>query len=316
MTWQKRLTRCWALSLLLSVVCSTALAQTPEKSEAEKPVVRTRWMNVLRTGNYAKTDTQPSARPADKAPQQTPPREETAKDLQAVEEEKAQGSMLGITVWRMRPAEAGDEVKLEEGDKVVTPVRVKSDTPLREGDRVRLTIEAPRDGYLYVIDREKYTDGSMGAPTLIFPTRRLLDGDNAVSEKVLVEIPGIEDNPPFFTLKRSRPDHEAEMIFVLVSEEPLPGIGIGRNAKPTPIPLQEEQVAEWLSNWAGRANRFDLEAGEDLPMARRQTEVATRTRALVHEDPLPQTVYWLPDADPGTPLMISIPLVILDRGLE
>jgi hypothetical protein len=31
---------------------------------------------------------------------------------------------------------------------------------------------------------------------------------------------------------------------------------------------------------------------------------------------LPQTVYWLPESNPGTPLMISIPLVILDRGLE
>ena len=318
MNWQRLTHRsCWLLSLLALFVCPMLQAQAQEKSEPGKPVTRTRWMNVVRTGNYAKTDTQPSARPADKAkPKQTAAPEVTAKDLQSVDEEKATGSMLGITVWRMRPAEASDEVKLEEGDKVVTPVRVKSDTPLREGDRVRLTIEAPKDGYLYVIDRERYKDGTMGEPVLIFPTRRLLDGDNAVNEKVVVEIPGIGDNPPFFTLKRSRPDHEAEMIFVLISKDPLPGIRIGRNASPTPVKLQEEQVNDWISKWAGPANRFDLEAGEDAPMTKRQTEVATRTRALVHEDPLPQTVYWLPESNPGTPLMISIPLVILDRGLE
>ncbi len=68
-----------------------------------------------------------------------------------------------------------------------------------------------------------------------------------------------------------------------------------------------------MKKWAGRANRFDLDAGENAPMAKSQVEVATRTRALVHEDPKPQTVYWLPDADPGTPLMISIPLVILAK---
>jgi hypothetical protein len=318
MNWQGLTHKfCWLLSLLALLVCSAPRMQAQEKGEPEKPTTRTRWMNVVRTGNYAKTDTQPAARPADKAkPQPKPAAEVTTKDLQNVEEQKATGSMLGITVWRMRPAEAGDEVRLEEGDKVVTPVRVKSDTPLREGDRVRLTIEAPKDGYLYVIDRERYKDGTMGDPILIFPTRRLLDGDNAVNEKVVVEIPGIGDNPPFFTLKRSRPDHEAEMIFVLISKDPLPDIRIGRNASPTPVKLSEEQVNDWMSKWAGPASRFDLEAGEDAPMAKQQVEVATRTRALVHEDPLPQTVYWLPDADPGTPLLISIPLVILDRGLE
>ncbi len=300
-----------ALCALMVFGLPALRAQAPEKSAAEKPVVRTRWMNVLRTGNYKVTDTQPSARPADKAKAPQPPRAVTAKDLQSVDEEKATGSMLGITVWRMRPAEDADAVKLREGDTVVTPVRVKSDTALREGDRVRLTIEAPRSGYLYVIDREQYADGSMGAPTLIFPTRRLLDGDNAVNEKVVVEIPGLGDNPPFFTLKRSRPDHKAEMIIVLVSEQPLPDIKIGRNANPTPISLEEAQVNEWISKWAGRANRFDLDAGENVPMAGAQAEVGTRKRALVHEDPKPQTVYWLPDADPGSPLMISIPLVIL-----
>jgi hypothetical protein len=45
-------------------------------------------------------------------------------------------------------------------------------------------------------------------------------------------------------------------------------------------------------------------------MESEQVLVATRTRALVHEDPNPQTVYWLPEAEPGTPLMISIPLVM------
>jgi hypothetical protein len=306
---------CGSLSMLLVSSLSVLGAQATGKRASDQPAARTRWMNVLQTGNYTRTDTQPSARPADKA---SPPQAQAIveNDFQNLDEGAAAGTMLGITVWRMRPPEAADEVKLQGRDKVVTPVRVSSDTPLREGDGVRLTIEAPRNGYLYVIDREQYADGSVGPPTLIFPTRQLFKGDNAVNERVVVEIPAIGNSPPFFTLTRSRPDHKAEMIIVLVSDEPLPGIPIGRNASPTPVQLKEEQVNEWTAKWAGRVNRFDLEAGEDLPMAKAQADLSNRKRALVHQDPKPQSVYWLPDADPGSPLMISIPLIMTDSGAE
>ncbi len=201
---------------------------------------------------------------------------------------------LGMTVWRMRPAKPDDEVQLTDtrtGEKV-TPIRVKSSTPLEDGDQVRLTIEAPRDGYLYAIDREKYTDGSLGQPVLIFPTRRLHGGDNVVTKDVTIEIPGIDDTPPHFTLRKSRPDLEEEVIIIIISDAPLPGIKIGRNASPAPIVLAEAQVAEWTEDWAADFTRFDLENGEGVPMKKSERQVATRTRALVHEDPSPQTVYY------------------------
>jgi hypothetical protein len=79
------------------------------------------------------------------------------------------------------------------------------------------------------------------------------------------------------------------------------------------VALKQEQVDEWISKWAARSSRFDLNAGEGLPMESEQVLVAARKRALVHEDPKPQTIYWLPDAEPGRPLMISIPLVMARR---
>jgi len=221
---------------------------------------------------------------------------------------------LGMTVWRMRPAKPDDEVQLTDtrtGEKV-TPIRVKSSTPLEEGDQVRLTIEAPRDGYLYAIDREKYTDGSLGAPVLIFPTRRLHGGDNVVTKDVTIEIPGIEDSPPHFTLRKNRPDLEEEVIIIIISDNPLPGIKIGRNASAVPIALSEEQVAAWTEDWAADFTRFDLDQGEGLPMKKSERQVATRTRALVHEDPKAQTVYYVPDHTAGQPMMITVPLVIND----
>ena len=222
---------------------------------------------------------------------------------------------LGMTVWRMRPATPEDEVQLTDtrtGEKV-TPIRVKSSTPLEEGDQVRLTIEAPRDGYLYAIDREKYTDGTLGPPVLIFPTRRLHGGDNAVTQDVTIEIPGIDDSPAHFTLRKTRPDLEEEVIIIIISENPLPGIKIGRNASAAPIALSEEQVASWTEDWAADFTRFDLDKGEGLPMKKSERQVATRTRALVHEDPKAQTVYYVPDHTAGEPMMITVPLVINDE---
>ena len=40
--------------------------------------------------------------------------------------------------------------------------RANTDAPLLPEARVRLTIESARDGYLYVIDRSLFTDGSTG----------------------------------------------------------------------------------------------------------------------------------------------------------
>ncbi len=301
-----------SILLAFALLASPTLhAQATAGGETNQATVRSRWMNVLRAGRYTKTDTQASLRPADVArPRPAVRPEVTAQDLRTVEEEKAKGSMLGVTIWRMRPSQDGDEVKFRDGDGFLTPARVNSNTPLHEGDRLRITIEAPRQGYLYILYQDKYADGSLSPPTLIFPTRRLLNGDNAVNEKVLLTIPDTDNTPPFFTLTRSRPDQEAEVILVLISDEPLPGIGVGRNASLTPVPLKQEQVNEWTSKWAALASRFDLDAGEGLPMESEQVLVAARKRALVHEDPKPQTIYWLPDADPSAPLMISIPLMI------
>jgi hypothetical protein len=44
------------------------------------------------------------------------------------------------------------------------------------------------EGYLYVIDREQYEDGTLGEPVQIFPTTRTRGGDNSVKPGSLIEI--------------------------------------------------------------------------------------------------------------------------------
>ena len=74
-------------------------------------------------------------------------------------EDKTVGEVIGITIWRLRAVRETDnkEARLllqeESGASAVeyTPERVESQTLFRAGERVRLGIESPRDGFLYVI---------------------------------------------------------------------------------------------------------------------------------------------------------------------
>lgn len=78
-------------------------------------------------------------------------------------------AQLGITIWRLRPVGANDSgarmlVREKRKSSEWVPERVETDTVFREGDHVRLSIESPRPGYLYVVDRDLFSDGTMGGP--------------------------------------------------------------------------------------------------------------------------------------------------------
>jgi hypothetical protein len=124
-----------------------------------------------------------------------------------------------VTIWRLRESRPEDKTKeLIEEDGVTTkwtPERIDEATPLRAGDRVRLSIESlSRDGYLYVIDREQYSDGTTGEPLLVFPT--LKNGENnKVKAGRLVYIPSIEGKFRI-TPRQSEKVQTAELITIKV----------------------------------------------------------------------------------------------------
>jgi hypothetical protein len=62
-------------------------------------------------------------------------------------------SVIGVTLWRLRPtrpADAGERIISHDGPDSVEwlPERVSSTGMLSEGDRIRMSIEAARTGYL------------------------------------------------------------------------------------------------------------------------------------------------------------------------
>jgi len=284
--------RCVALGIVLAGM-ALASPQSGERGIVPEDVVQARPL--------AKT-----AAPARAKPQYQ------ALDPQMVASLRRQtaASEMGVTIWRLRPAapeDSGARILIQEAGETVewTPVRVSSTTRLQAGDRVRLTLESPEPGYLYVIDRERYASGERGKPYLIFPTTRTRSGDNKVSGGKLIDIPAQSDQPNFFTLRRSRPDQAEEDLTVLLSPQPLEGIHIG----PEALELPDEQVSLWENKWgAGKPAVFELSGGAGRAWTQaEQNAAADGTRLLTQDDPPPQTVYRVA-VKPGEPLSLQVRL--------
>ncbi len=218
----------------------------------------------------------------------------------------APDTVVGVTLWRLRPAnraEGGERLIVHDDNATSewVPERISASTKLVQGDRLRISVEAVRAGYLYVIDREQYADGTVGEPYLIFPTKRTGAGDNHVAIGRLLEIPAQDDSPPFFTMRKSRPDHVAEVVSVLVSPTPLEGITITDKA----LKLTDAQVAEWEKAWGSSVGRLEMStAGQTWT----KEEKDGRTRALTASAPAPQLLFYRPSVKPTEPMFVKLRL--------
>ncbi len=218
---------------------------------------------------------------------------------------------LGLTLWRLRPAKTSDRAEaariiVQEGDETVewTPERVRADTPLQMGEKIRFSFESPQPGFLYVIDRERYADGSVGDPYLIFPTTRTRGGDNKVAPGHIIEIPAQDDRPNYFTLKQTRADQIGELVTVIVSAQPLADITINHKA----LKLAPELVTKWEQQWGAQAEKFEMTGGAGRIWTRAEQEAgADVSRQLTQDDPGPQTVYRVA-VKPGGSLLVNVGL--------
>ena len=245
-----------------------------------------------------------NARPAPQTRRSSPP------TRAAKNSPNPSSDLLGVTIWRLRPAASSDDTQARlldheaDAETVLIAERVASDTKFKEGQKVRLSIESPRTGFLYVIDREQYADGTFSDPYLIFPTMKIQAGDNAVAAGRLIEIPDQDDRPFYFKMKRNRPDQIGEVLTLLVTAQRIPGLQLGTKA----LKLTNEQFAQWEQKWKAPAKRVELanHAGKTYTKAE-MTAGAGNTSLLRRDDPPPQTIYRV-SAKPGDPLMITISL--------
>jgi hypothetical protein len=262
-----------------ALIVTCAVVAPGAQDEATRSITPEKFLKA-RPSATAPTAARPTYRPAD--PKKPPVK--AAAGSEVVE--------LGVTIWRLRAAKAGDAARLlvQEADSTTqwTPERVPVGAPIAPGDRVRLSIESPRAGYLYVVDREQYADGTSSEPFLIFPTTRTRGGDNKVAGGRLIEIPSQDDRPPFFTMRPSRPDQTGERLTIVVTTEPLNDVTIAAE----PLKLARTLVEGWESRGAAAVERLEMIGGAGRAWSRAEQRAgADATRLLKQDDPPPQTLF-------------------------
>ena len=219
---------------------------------------------------------------------------------------------LGVTLWRLRPSQASDDGArlLVQDAAELTAERIETGAPLTVGDRVRLSIESPTAGFLYVVDREQYADGTMSEPYLIFPTARTRQGDNAVRAGRLIDIPDQQDRPNYFSVRPSRPGQVGELITILVTPTALETVAIGDK----PLVLANDLVASWEKSWTAPVQQFALDGGvKRLWTRQEQAAAGDGTRLLKQDDPPPQTIFRLA-AKKGFPGAGERPVALRDNN--
>lgn len=217
-------------------------------------------------------------------------------------------AQLGITIWRLRPTTASDTgarmlVREKSKSAEMVPERVEAGITFREGDQIRLSIESAEPGYLYVIDRELLSDGSVGAAMLIYPWAGM-PGDNRAGPGKLIDIPAQEDDPSYFTARRSSPNHAGEILTIIVTSSPI-NLPISEK----PIQISNADLANWEKLWGGQTEQFEMEdgAGETWTAHEKQASAHSSGRQLTREDPAPQTIYRVSVPD-NKALLVSVRL--------
>jgi len=184
----------------------------------------------------------------------------------------------GVTLWKVQRVGEGPSAK-------EVAQRVEADHQFHEDDLLRLSIESPVTGYLYVIDRDWFSDGTSGGETnLIFPVR---GEDNRLEAGKLIDIPAEHDAP--FKAK-PKPNQAGEMLTIIVTSKPL-SLPLSKQYLPVPT----AQLAGWERMWSGMTERFEMDggAGQTRTIEEQQAASSSGIRQLTRDDPAPQTIYLL-----------------------
>jgi hypothetical protein len=118
------------------------------------------------------------------------------------------------------PSAIGLGYTLYMRDSNGSPVRVDPMQEFHAGDRIRLSLEANTDGYLYIFHTE-----NDGEPEMLYPDVRLEKGANRIQAHVPYEIPWNEPGVENWFKFDANPANER--LYVVLTREPLPTIPIG-----------------------------------------------------------------------------------------
>ena len=183
---------------------------------------------------------------------------------------------VGVTIWKLQRERSR---QLERVSK-----RVEADTKFHEGDLLRISIESPLAGYIYIVDRDWFTNGSGGETNLIFPVR---GEDNRLKPGKLIDIP--TENEDSFKAS-PKPNQAGEMLTIIVTSSPLQ-LGLSND----PLPITNTQLSDWEKRWSAITDRYEMSegAGQTRTIEEQEAAAIGGTRQLTRDDPSPQTIYRL-----------------------
>jgi hypothetical protein len=285
-----------------------ALLVAAQQDDASRQI----WDNYFGASRLP-SKTAPSSAPAPRpAPQyrrvsQPPTSKQVGKAANAALTQNARGAALGVTIWKMESPVGGDGARLlvqegaGRGRTEYIPHRLEAGTTLREGDLVRLAIETPSDGWLYVIDQEVHTGDNVGPPYLIFPTTGSRNGDNRVGAARLVEIPAREDKVNVFTIRPTVSGERGERLTILFTPQPIPGI----TPMAGPQELNRATFESWMTQFRSDSEHFELVDGLGQSWSIAEKTSGEQGRPLTLDDPAPQTVFVFPEKA-GKPVLATV----------
>lgn len=294
----KGLISLFILVVLSFVITGTVYAQDEEKSIRADEFIKKRPISKLTANRTTvakkrqyRVVKSSSIKPATPKPVKNRPAE-------------TEDALFGLTIWKMRPATNDDSstesiTEVKDGKRIVsefTLERMESETPLRNGEKIRISVESlSHNGYLYVVDRELFSDGTYSAPKLIYPTLLTKNGQKPIASGELIFIPGETKN---FVVNPTQNEKTqvAEVLTFIIS----PKILIEQSmlmAKAIDLPLNT--FSEWTKWW--EVDNTLLEeiggAGQTITIVERSAGndaakgLLEESNALSQDDPTPQSIF-------------------------
>ena len=195
-----------------------------------------------------------------------------------------QSLQFGLTIWKLQPISQNRFGTPSYRDDQWLAKRVEADTVFRDGDLIRLSIESPRPGYLYIINSDWYADGGSGKTNLIFPRR---GENNRLEPGRLIDIPA-QDQPPFRA--SPTPTQAGESLIFIVTTTPIP-----LPVYQTTLPVSDLQLMNWKESWGAFSERLELNdgAGQARTLTEQRAAALKGARQLTRDDPGPQTIFLL-----------------------
>lgn len=239
---------------------------------------------------------------------QSPVTYQSSRPFTKVHPPKMEFAQLGVTVWRLLKQDGSDPQEACAEAQLLQPV--ESATAVGPGSMIRLGIEPlTRDGFVYVINREQFSDNSFGKAQLIFPKTNVRDGNPWVRKDQLLLIP----NPSCFRINPSNTGRKqtAEILTIIVSPTPL--------KLPAPLTdsamlLDDSLVREWERKWFSSPNVLKMNAPvasislqKTHPDGAKSIDDVQDKQQLTNDDPYPRTIYRFLIRRGGT-LLVTVPL--------